>query len=80
MSQPNIRPGTPFRRALLITYAIHAVHALPKLEQHAAMLEIGPYESRGKGRGIRSTSKRCVAHDKRASAKRRNVIRNKSAR
>ncbi len=49
-------------------------------ERQNALAAIGPYVSRGKGKGRRQASGRTVAQDKRAATKARNVKRNRAAR
>lgn len=40
-----------FQRALAMMAALSAAMALPQAQQAAALASIGPYKSRGKGRG-----------------------------
>lgn len=51
------------------------------VKQRAGLDAIGPYRSRGHGEGLffNKHSQHKVAHDKRAAAKRRNVLRNRRA-
>lgn len=46
--------------------------AMASTNPGAAMAQIPAYQSRGKGRGRRSASDRCVAHDQRDARKLRN--------
>lgn len=75
-----------FKRALMMFAAIRAAMSLPMGQQQAALAAIGPYRSRGKGRGTppRNFYGRCtqwyaharadLRHDGRANARRRRQI------
>jgi hypothetical protein len=78
-----MKSGTPFRRANMMMAAIQAVMlatagnmAMQQQQLHA----IGPYESRGKGRGgpNRKAAGAGMANH-RAAMKRRNVIKHRKA-
>ncbi|BCF96606.1 hypothetical protein PPGU19_011750 [Paraburkholderia sp. PGU19] len=57
--------ASPFARAQMMMAAIAAAMSLSGSAKHAAMSNIGPYESRGKGRGKTSPSRHTVAMDRR---------------
>lgn len=70
----------PFARAIAMMAALAAAATLPTHLQQARVREIGPYESRGKGRGMPNRKARgagMAAH--RAAVKRRNVLRFRKA-
>lgn len=71
----------PFARAKMMFAAIAAAMSLPSIgQQQAAMDEIGPYRSRGNGKGMSNRRPRgagMAAH--RASVKARNVKRHRAA-
>lgn len=67
----------PFARAIAMFALISQAMATPNPAFHLA--NIPAYVSRGKGRGRRSASRHCVAHDRRAAAKARNQQRHRSA-
>lgn len=50
-----VKHGTPFRAAILMAREVAAARELPIAQQQAVLAAIGPYESRGKGRGGIST-------------------------
>lgn len=58
---------------------IAAAMALSAGFREAALGAIGPYESRGKGKGRRQASRRSTAQVKRASVKAGNRIKNRRA-
>lgn len=66
----------PFARAQALFALIAAAMAAPN--PAAAMAGIPTYVSRGKGRGGRSASARCVAHDQRDARKLRNRARHRA--
>lgn len=72
--------ATPFARARAMFAAVAAAMALSPAMQHAALAEIEPYQSRGKGKGgsHRPRSSHTVAADKRASVKARNRRKHKA--
>ena len=54
----KIKPGTPFRSAMLMTAAISALAArMQGMSLQLAINALGPYKGRGKGRGIYSGRK-----------------------
>lgn len=60
--------------------AIAAAMAMSNLgERQAALSAIGPYVSRGKGKGRHQASNRTTAQNKRAAIKARNVKRHRAA-
>lgn len=67
----------PFARAIAIFALIAAAQA--SSNPTAALAGVPAYVSRGKGRGMRSASRHCVAHDQRAPAKARNQQRHRRA-
>lgn len=72
--------ASPFARAQMMMAAIAAAMSMTNpTMRSAAMANIGPYESRGHGRGKTSPSRHSVAMDKRSAAKARNVKRHKAA-
>ncbi len=73
-----MQASQPFRRALAMVAALSAAMALTGTQKELALNAIGSYQSRGKGRGVRSGSYHCVAQDKRAAKKARNIRRHKS--
>ena len=78
-----MKSGTPFRRAQMMMAAISAIMSATvgnTAAQQAQLAKIGPYESRGKGRNTpnRSAPGAGMAA-KRASVKRRNVLRHRAA-
>lgn len=72
--------STPFARANAMMTLIAAAMSLPVSMQQAKLAEIGPYVSRGKGRGGRQSSPH-GAHmaSVRAARKARNVKRHRAA-
>ena len=74
-----MRRSAPFARAKAMFALITAAASLPMFAQALAMMEIGPYRSRGKGQGGRfiGSSSRTVAMDKRDARKARNRRRSK---
>lgn len=67
----------PFARAIAMFALVAQAMATPNPAFHLA--SIPAYVSRGKGRGRRSASRRCVAHDQRAALKSRNQRRARQA-
>jgi hypothetical protein len=67
----------PFARAQAIFALIAA--AMATANPTAAMAGVPLYVSRGKGRGARQASSRCVAHDQRDAVKSRNQLRQRRA-
>lgn len=61
-----------FARAKAMMAAIAAAMGLAGSARQLALAEIGPYESRGKGKALRSPSRNSTAQVKRASLKARN--------
>ena len=68
--------GQPFARAAAMFALIAA--AMASTNPSAAMAQIPSYESRGKGKGGRQASARCVAHDQRHASKMRNRARHRA--
>ncbi|MFJ1253402.1 hypothetical protein [Cupriavidus sp. CuC1] len=64
--------SAPFARARAMFAAIAAAMALQGSARQLAMSAIGPYESRGKGKGRRTASRNTTAQNKRAAIKARN--------
>lgn len=76
----HVKQGTPFRRAMLMMAAIQAAMSLPTHLQQSRLTEIGPYESRGKGRGgPNRIAAGAGKANHRAAMKRRNVLRHRKA-
>lgn len=72
--------GNAFSRAKAMMAQIQIAMMIgDTLARQAALNSIGPYRSRGKGAGKASPSAHCVAMDKRAARKARNVKRHKAA-
>lgn len=70
--------SAPFSRSLMMLALIHDAMTIPFAHlRQEALAAIGPYKSRGKGRGGWQKSRRAVAMDKRAALKARNKRRNK---
>jgi len=70
--------AAPFSRALFMLALVREALRLPfEHDRQTALAAIGPYESRGKGRGGWQKSRRTVAMDKRATLKARNKRRSK---
>lgn len=67
----------PFARSIAMFAAIAA--ATQGANAQFALSQIGPYESRGKGKGKRQASSRTIAMDKRAAKKSSNVKRHRAA-
>lgn len=65
-------------RAMMAAIAV-AMSLSSEAQRQVALSGIGPYVSRGKGRGGRPSSGHKVAMDKRAAKKARNVARHKRA-
>lgn len=78
-----MKSGTPFRRAMMMMAAISAIMAGTvgnMAAQQAQLSQLGPYESRGKGRNMpnrRAPGAGMASH--RAAMKRRNVLRHRKA-
>lgn len=74
-----MRRSAPFARAKAMFALITAAASLPMAAQALAMMQMGPYRSRGKGQGGRfiGSSPRFVAMDKRDARKARNRRRSK---
>lgn len=62
----------PFARAIAMFALISQAMRLDGSAKHLALSNIGPYESRGKGKGLRSRSRNTAAQVKRASIKAKN--------
>ena len=69
--------SAPFARAKAMMAQLASIMLLATHMRGAAMEAIGPYESRGKGKGRTQRSSNTAAQVKRASIKARNVARNK---
>jgi hypothetical protein len=69
----------PFARSIAMFALIPAAMRLPTgTAQRLALDGIGPYESRGKGKGLRARSRNTAAQVQRASIKARNVAKHRS--
>lgn len=79
----QMKSGTPFRRATMMMAAISAIMSATMgnmAAQQAQLAQVGPYESRGKGRNM--PNRRAPGAGKanhRAAMKRRNVIRHRKS-
>lgn len=71
--------GVPFARAKAMMAQVAVAMALAGMAQQTALSAIGPYESRGHGKGQRQASRNTAAQVKRASIKAKNRTRNRGA-
>lgn len=76
----TMQRATPFARAKAMFAAIAAASAIAHVfEREKALQAIGPYVSRGKGKGRHQASSHTTAQSKRAAIKARNVKLNRAA-